>query len=35
MANEERGEVDCESLSEWMDCVAARFSERSFIVYVL
>jgi hypothetical protein len=35
MANEERGEVDCECLSEWIDCVAAWFSERSFIVYVL
>lgn len=35
MANEERGEVDRECLSEWMDCVAAWFSERSFIVYVL
>lgn len=25
MANEERGEVDCECLSEWIDCVAAWF----------
>ena len=34
MANEERGEVDCECLLEWVGA-AAWFSERSFIVYVL
>lgn len=33
MANEERGEVDCECLPEWVGA-AAWFSERSFIVYV-